>query len=80
MFRDLHFYGTQLLTEQRKYDENVSELASGIDGLLPFAERSLEGVLYEEELLDGVVRRLYDLIGDTANFAVGYVKRGPAST
>jgi hypothetical protein len=40
----------------------------------------LEGVLYEEELLDGVVRRLCDLIGDTADFVVGYVKRGPAST
>jgi len=68
-----------LLKEQRKYDENVSDLASGIDRLLPFAERALEGVLYEEELLEGIVRKLYDLIGDTADFVIGYVKRGPAS-
>ena len=40
----------------------------------------MEGVLYEEELLDGVVRKLYDLIGDTATFVIGYAKRGPAST
>jgi hypothetical protein len=40
----------------------------------------VEDVLYEEELLDGVVRRLYDLIVDTATFVVGYAKRGPAST
>jgi hypothetical protein len=79
VIRDLHISGRQLLKEQRRYDENVSELASGIDGLLPFAEQSLEGVLYEEGLLDGVVRRLYDLIGDAASFIVGYVKRGPAS-
>jgi hypothetical protein len=57
----------------------VSELASGINGLLPFAELSLEGVLYEEELLNGVIMTLYNLIGDTADFIVGYVKRGPAS-
>ena len=51
----------------------------GIDRLLPFAERALDGVLYEEELLEGIVRKLYDLIGDTADFVIGYVKRGPAS-
>jgi hypothetical protein len=39
----------------------------------------LEGVLYEEELLDGIVRKLYDLIGDTAHFVLDYAKRGPAS-
>jgi hypothetical protein len=73
------FSSTQLLKEQRKYDENVSDLASGIDGIVPFAERVLEGVLYEEELLDGAVRRLYDSIGDTPDFVIDYAKRGPTS-
>jgi len=68
------------LKEQKKYDENVSDLASGIDGILPYAERALEGVLYEEELLNQAVRRLYDLIGDAADFVIDYAKRGPAST
>jgi hypothetical protein len=71
---------TQLLKEQRNYDENVSDLADGIDAILPFAERALEGLLYEEELLDRVIRRLYDLIGDTAVFVIDYAKRGPPST
>jgi hypothetical protein len=69
-----------LLKEQRKYDENVSDLAAGIERLLPFAKRAVDGVLYEEELLEGVVRKLYDLIGDTADFVAGYAKRGPTST
>jgi len=67
------------LKEQKKYDENVSDLASGIGEILPFAERVLEDVLYEEELLDEAVRRLYDLMGDAANFIIDYAKRGPAS-
>jgi hypothetical protein len=74
------FSGAQLLTEQRKYDENVSGLADGIDGILPFAERALDSVLNEEELLDRVVRRMYDLIGDTVDFVIDYAKRGPVST
>jgi hypothetical protein len=40
----------------------------------------LDGVLREEELLENVVKKLYDLVGDTANFVVGYAKRGPAGT
>jgi hypothetical protein len=74
------FSATQLLNEQQKYDENVSGLADGIDGILPFAERALDSVLYEEELLDRVVRGMYDLIGDTVDFVIDYAKRGPAST
>jgi hypothetical protein len=74
------FSSTQLLKEQRKYDDNVSDLASGIDGILPFAERVLEGVVYEEELLGSAVRMLCDIIGDTAAFVGDYAKRGPTST
>jgi hypothetical protein len=36
--------------------------------------------VYEEGLLDGVVREMYVLIGDTANFVIDYAKRGPANT
>ena len=79
VIRDLRSPGIQILKEQKKYDENVSDLASGIDGILPFAKQTTEDVLYEDELLDKVVRKLYDLIGDTANFVIGYAKRGPAS-
>jgi hypothetical protein len=58
----------------------VSDLASGIDALLPFAKRALEGVPYEEELVDRVVMKMYNLIEDTANFVIGYAKRCPTST
>ena len=67
------------MKEQKKYDENVSDLASGIDRILPFAKRVLEDVLYEEELLEEAVRKLYDLMGDAASFIIDYAKRGPAS-
>jgi hypothetical protein len=62
-----------------KYDQNISDLASGIEGILPFAKQTAEDVLFEDELLDKVVGKLYDLIGDTVNFVIGYAKRGPAS-
>jgi uncharacterized protein with HEPN domain len=68
------------LKEQRNYDQNVSDLASEIDGIIPFAKQTMEDILHEDELLDNVVRKLYDLIGDTANFIIGYAKRGPAGT
>lgn len=58
----------------------VTDLASGIKRILPFADQVLEGVLYEEtELLEVAVRRLYHLIEDTAEFVVVYAKRSPAS-
>jgi len=56
---DLDYLDIQLLKEQKKYDENLSDLATGIGGILPFAERVLEGVLYEEELLEDAFRKLW---------------------
>jgi hypothetical protein len=50
-----------------------------MDRILLFAKQALDGILYEEELLADAVKRLYDLVGDTANFVIGYAKRGPAS-
>ena len=58
----------------------VSDLAWGIERILPFATHVLEDVLYDEtELLDEAVRKLYDIITDTAEFIVGYPKRSPIS-
>lgn len=59
----------------------VSDLASGIERILPFATHVLEDVLYDEtELLDGAIRKLYEVITDTAVFVVDYAKRSPTST
>jgi hypothetical protein len=66
------------LQAQKEYDENVSDLASGIDRILPFAEQAPDHIPYEEELLDEVIIRLFYLIGDTVDFVIGYAKRGPA--
>ena len=57
----------------------VSDLASAVDRILPFAKRALEEVLEgDADLLEGVIRRLYELIGDVASFICGYTKRGRA--
>ena len=67
----------QVFKEQRKHDEMASDLATAVDRILPFAKRALEGVLEgDADLLEGVIRRLYELIGDIAAFICGYVKRG----
>jgi hypothetical protein len=56
----------------------MSDLASAVESILPFAERTMEDVLCDDaDLLEGVVRRLYELIGDTATFICGYAKRSP---
>ncbi|KIM28402.1 hypothetical protein M408DRAFT_140848 [Serendipita vermifera MAFF 305830] len=69
-----------VLKEQRKYDEMVSDLALSVDRTLPFAKRTLEDVLYDDaDVLEEVVRRLHESIVDTAEFLCGYAKRSPAT-
>jgi hypothetical protein len=68
----------QLSKEQRKYDNMVSDLADQIGRILPFAKQVLEEITYEDtDLLEGAVRKLYDLIMDTAEFICDYVRRSP---
>ena len=58
----------------------VSDLASSIERILPFAKRALEDVLYDKaELLEPLVKKMYNLISETATFICGYVKRSPTS-
>ena len=58
----------------------VSDLAKSIRRTLPFAERVLEDVLWDNaELLESLVRKLYDLIVEAATFISKYVKQSPAS-
>lgn len=50
----------------------VSDLAVGIARVLPFANQVLEDVLYDEtETLKEVVRKMRELIVDTATFICG---------
>jgi len=59
----------------------VSNLSLRIERILSFATHVLEYVLYDEtELLDGAVRKLSEVITDTAEFIIGYVKRSPIGT
>ncbi|KIM24838.1 hypothetical protein M408DRAFT_331512 [Serendipita vermifera MAFF 305830] len=68
-----------VLKEQRKYDEMVSDLAIGVDRILPFANRTLEDVLYDDaDVLEDVIRRLHETVVDTATFLCVYAKRSPA--
>lgn len=58
----------------------VSDLAAGIGRILPFAERTLDDVLYDEaELLDPLIKKLFDLIVEAATFICEYAKRSPTS-
>ena len=69
----------QVVKEQRKYDEMISDLASAVGRIVPFAERVLEnGVKGDAGLLEGVIKRLYELIGDIGSFICVYAKRGRA--
>jgi hypothetical protein len=68
------------LKEQKKYDNMVSDLADQIERILPFAKQVLEVIVYDDtELLEGAIRKLYDLIMDTAEFICDYIRRSPAS-
>jgi hypothetical protein len=71
----------QILKEQKKRDEAVSDLADGVGRILPFAELVLEDIICEEtELLEKVVTNLCVLISDTASFICEYAKQSLAST
>jgi hypothetical protein len=58
----------------------VSELTDQIEHLLPFAKQAMEEIVYDDtELLEGVIRKLYNLVMDMAEFICGYVKKSPTS-
>jgi hypothetical protein len=74
-------YWKQVLKEQKKRDEAVSDLVDSISRILPFADLVLEDIICEEtELLERVVKSLCALIRDTANFICEYAKQSLAST
>ena len=57
----------------------ASDLASAVDRILPFARRTLEEVLEgDADLLEGVIRSMYELIVDISTFICGYTKKGRA--
>ena len=57
----------------------VSDLVSAVDRIVPFAQRALEEVLEgDADQLEGVIRRLYELIADISKFLCAYTKRGRA--
>lgn len=58
----------------------ASDLVIEIGGILPFAERTLDDVLCDEaELLEPLVKKLYEMIVETASFICKYIKRSPPS-
>jgi hypothetical protein len=74
------FICEQLLKEQQKYDDMVSDLTDQIERLLPFAKQALEELVYDDtELLEGAVRRLCNLVMEAAEFICDYVKKAPTS-
>jgi hypothetical protein len=71
----------QVLKEQKKRDEAVSDLADATGRILPFAELVIEDIICEEtELLERVVGNLCALISDTASFICEYTKQSLTST
>ncbi|KAG8853475.1 hypothetical protein FRB91_004806 [Serendipita sp. 411] len=65
-----------LLNEQQKYDEQVSDLVDRIEKILAFSKR-VEEVSYDDtSLITKAMEQMNDLIVDTANFAYAYVQQG----
>jgi hypothetical protein len=58
----------------------VSDLADGVGRIIPFVHKVQEKTVPDDvDLLDEVIRRLFDLAMDTAEFICGYVCRSPLS-
>ena len=54
----------------------IFDLADVVNRILPFAERAIEDVLYDDvDLLERVIGKMYELIVDTATFICNYTKR-----
>ena len=70
----------RVFKDQKKHDEMISDLASAVDRIFPFTTRALEEEVPEGDmdLLKGVIKKLYELIGEVAGFVCDYVKRGRA--
>lgn len=68
------------MKEQQKYDNMVSDLADGVGRIIPFV-RKVQGQTVDDDvdLLEAVIRRLFDLAIDTAEFICSYVHRSPLS-
>jgi hypothetical protein len=57
----------------------VSNLADGVERILPFVRKVQEQIHDDEGLLEGVIKGLYDIVMDTATFICSYVRRSPLS-
>jgi hypothetical protein len=57
----------------------VSDLADGIGRILPFIPKVQGQTVDDIDLLEAIIRRLFDLAMDTAQFICGYVHRSPLS-
>jgi hypothetical protein len=58
----------------------VSNLADGVGRILPFVRKVQEQIVHDDDdLLEGVIKGLYDIVMDTATFICSYVRRSPLS-
>ena len=58
----------------------VSDLADGVGRIIPFVHKAQEQTIDDDvDLLDPVIRRLFELAIDTAEFICSYVHRSPLS-
>jgi hypothetical protein len=58
----------------------VSDLAEGVGRILPFVQKVQEQTLNDDiDLLEDVIRRLYDIFKDTAEFIGSYVHQSALS-
>ncbi|PVF90960.1 hypothetical protein CPB86DRAFT_478196 [Serendipita vermifera] len=65
-----------LLKEQKKHDQMVSDLTSQLKRVLPFAEKAIEDSIEEStDLLRKTIEKLHILTMDTAQFVCDYVKK-----
>ncbi|PVF92507.1 WD40 repeat-like protein [Serendipita vermifera] len=75
-FASATFSVASLLKKQQQYDEMVSDLSDEIGRVLPLADKVLDDVVREDtKQLSKIIRRMYSLTVDTAEFLCVYVQQ-----
>jgi hypothetical protein len=65
------------LKEQNKYDQIPSVILDRLERILPFANKVVNEIVREEQdLLEKVILRMFEVMQRVAKFSCDYVKRG----
>jgi hypothetical protein len=64
------------LKEQNKYDQIPSVILDRLQRILPFANKVADEIIYETDLSEKIIPRMFEVMHRVAKFSCDYVKRG----